>query len=113
METSKIKDLVTSQILKGDYHELKGDFDDSIAFYTSLLGNINSLSPIKSFTIGINTSEDQNDVHSNITIITFEHLPKNPHLRNDILQQVYYSSDEYPEAKFLRDQDILILSFDF
>lgn len=112
METSKIKDLVTSQILKGDYLELKGDFDDSIAFYTSLLGNINSLSPIKSFTIAHNTSDDLNDIHTNITIICFEHLPKSL-LRQQIIDQVNYDSDEYPEYKFLANQDILILSFDF
>lgn len=112
METTKIENLVTSQILKGDYLELKGDFDDSIAFYQSLLGNINNLCPIKSFQIGIDTGTKENP-DTNITIIIFEDLPKDPHLRNNILQQVYYSSDEYPEAKLFRDQPILVLSFDF
>lgn len=112
METSIIKDLVTSQILKGDYLELKGDFDDSIAFYTSLLGNINNISPIKSFTIAHNTSDDQNDIHTNLTIICFEQLPKST-IRQQIIDQVNYDSDEYPEYKFLANQDILILSFDF
>ena len=111
METTLITALVKTQLNTLNTGSIADE--DSIAFYQSLLGNINSLSPIKSFTIGINTGKSQGETHSNITIITFEHLPKNPHLRNDILQQVYYSSDEYPEIKFLRDQDILIISFDF
>ena len=111
METTLITALVKTQLNILNTGSIADE--DSIAFYQSLLGNINSISPIKSFLIGLNTSSFKNETHSNITIITFEDLPKNPHLRNDILQQVYYSSDEYPEAKFLRDQPILILSFDF
>ena len=82
------------------------------AFYQSLLGNLNNLSPIKSFKLGINTRNDKQNPDSNITIITFEDLPKSL-IRKQIIDQVNYDTDEFPEYKFLVNQDILILSFDF
>ena len=103
METSKLQIEIINQIPNNE---------DSQAFYQSLLGNINSISPIKSFTVNINTGKSQGEVHSNITIITLEKLPKSM-LRQQIITSVEYTTDEYPEAKFFRDQPILVLSFDF
>ena len=34
-------------------------------------------------------------------------------VRNQIVSILEYQTDEFPEYKFLRDQDILIISFDF
>ncbi len=101
METSQIENIIKNLI---------PDNPDSQAFYQSLIGNINALSPIKSFLINVNTGQGTQD--TNLTIITFEHLPKSL-LRQQIIDQVNYDSDEYPEFKYLVNQDILILSFDF
>ena len=110
METTLIQILVKNQLNTLNTGSIADD--DSVAFYQSLLGNINSISPIKSFLIGLNTSNFKNESHSNITIITFEKLPKTM-LRKQIISILEYQTDEYPEFKFLRDQDILIISFDF
>ena len=110
METTLITALVKTQLNTLNTGSIADE--DSIAFYQSLLGDINSISPIKSFLIGLNTSSFKNETHSNITIITFEKLPKTM-IRNQIVTIIEYQTDEYPEIKFLRDQDILIISFDF
>ena len=110
METTLIETLVKNQLNTLNTGSIADE--DSIAFYQSLLGNINSISPIKSFLIGLNTSNFKNETHSNITIITFEKLPK-AMVRNQIVSILGYQTDEFPEYKFLRDQDILIISFDF
>ena len=110
METTLIETLVKNQLNTLNTGSIADE--DSIAFYQSLLGNINSISPIKSFLIGLNTSNFKNETHSNITIITFEKLPK-AMVRNQIVSILEYQTGEFPEYKFLRDQDILIISFDF
>ena len=110
METTLIQTLVKNQLNTLNTGSIADE--DSVAFYQSLLGNINSISPIKSFLIGLNTSNFKNESHSNITIITFEKLPKTM-LRKQFISILEYQTDEYPEIKFLRDQDILIISFDF
>lgn len=110
METTLIQTLVKTQLNTLNTGSIADD--DSVAFYQSLLGNINSISPIKSFLIGLNTSNFKNESHSNITIITFEKLPKTM-LRNQIVKIIEYQTDEFPEIIFLRDQGILIILFDF
>ena len=110
METTLIQTLVKNQLNTLNSGSIADE--DSVAFYQNLLGNINSISPIKSFLIGLNTSNFKNESHSNITIITFEKLPKTM-VRNQIVNILEYQTDEFPEYKFLRDQDILIISFDF
>lgn len=110
METTLIQTLVKNQLNTLNTGSIADE--DSVAFYQRLLGNINSISPIKSFLIGLNTSNFKNESHSNITIITFEKLPKTM-ARNKIVNIIEYQTDEYPEYKFLSDQDILIISFDF
>ena len=110
METTLIQTKVRNQLNTLNTGSIADE--DSVAFYQSLLGNINSISPIKSFLIALNTSNFKNETHSNITIITFEKLPKTM-VRKQIISILEYQTDEFPEYKFLRDQDILIISFDF
>ena len=110
METTLITTLVKNQLNTFNSGSIADE--DSIAFYQSLLGNINSISPIKSFLIGLNTSNFKNEIHSNITIITFEKIPKTT-VRNQIVNIIEYQTDEFPEIKFLREPDILIIPFDF
>ena len=110
MKTTLIETMVRNQLNTLNTGSIADD--DSVAFYQSLLGNINSISPIKSFLIGLNTSNFKNETHSNITIITFEKLPKTM-VRNQIVNIIEYQTDEFWEFIFLGDQDILIISFDF
>lgn len=106
MNQSLITQTIISQLPK-DYAP------ESLEMYTELFNAINALSPIKSFILGLDTNNhDDGDIHSNLTIITFDDLPKSS-TRNQIIDTVQNITDENPEYKFLVSEDILILSFDF
>lgn len=82
-------------------------------FYTGLLENINNVSPINSFLIGLNTGQTRDNIQTNATIIKFDKLPLDLTLRKSIIDILNYHTDEYPEFRFIKDQDILFIAFDF
>ena len=105
MENLKLQTEVINQL---------PNLEEAQQWYQSLLGNINNISPIKSFLIGVNTGKSQGSTHSNLTIITFEDLPTTQiGKRKEIYDTIIYAADEFVETKFLNQFDILIINFDF
>ena len=114
MKTEIIKDRVTSQTLKGSNLSLEDEFvKESIDHYTSLLSDINNISPIGSFTIYHDTNGGQchDYTHTNLTIICFENTLTSA-MKEQIIDIINYLDDDV-EPKFLSWPSLLILSFDF
>lgn len=102
MTPTQIKSQIEKQLTKAD--------SESHEFFFNIWNKVNIACPIKSFKLGINTSDQEQDIHSNISIITFETEPEE--IQKDIIMDtIYYNIDECPDFKFM--DNILIISFDF
>ena len=108
METSKITTAVTLQLVKLNPNlDLLGNDHDSIAWYDTLLQNINNYSLIKSFQIGINLNNTDN-----IMIIKFQNLPLSVDLMEKIIFEIEQANDEAIEYTFI-NQNTLVVSLSY
>lgn len=104
METTIIKQTVQNQLPQSDAQ--------TRIMYTKILDEINSIQPIKSFTLGVNIGNNEDDIQSNITLIKFEDDINQAEF-DEIQNIIDYESDEYPNINLIGNDDILIIEFDY
>ena len=86
---------------------------ESLTLYSQLLIELHLQCSIKSFKVGINSSNEPGTITSNITLITFMELGKNINLRLRLIDIIKDITQEDIEFKYLVNIDTLIISFNF